>query len=579
MQLLLGIIYVLIIGAVVISIVVLLLRGKKESYNQMYLGCQGMVILWCLSQIMILLSETPKELAFSYGLGNMGVCFVGACWFGFAWLYGNKQFSAGIPFLPFVLSGAHYFLALTNPWHHLYYTIFVQNKVVYGVFFYTNVAETYLFVVAGAVLLYRAMEREKTEEDPMRTETETDTAKHFIIAAVLIPIALNVCYVTGWIQPSFDITPLGFGISGILLLLATIRYRFMEINMEAFDVVLSGLSDGVAIFDRTGRCTFYNSAFEHYIGKSVSYQAEKIRQQIAEMSQIQDSGLQDFAGVSLQPQAGNEHRKENTQVFRDSLGRYLQVQVYQDMVEISMGEVVIGQPMVFVLKDISRYFALLHQSRELAVTNEKLALERERNRIAGQVHDTAGHTLTMIQSYMKLALIAGQKGETQEVQNYLEEAGDLSRQGIQNLRESINQMRREASSELVTQGILHLADQVKEIPVEVTVQGEDSECYTHLSRILYDCVRESITNTLKYADAGKMEIVLRFQESAVELMVADDGRGCENIQSHNGLSGIRERVGGAGGTVKFMTGVEEGFLTLIRLPLSNGSENGRGSIS
>lgn len=553
MQLLLGVLYVLIIGAVIVSMAVLLLRGKKENYNKMCLGCQGMVLLWCLSQIMISLSGTQEELVLSYLLGNLGVCFVGACWFGFALLYGKQKLPAWMRFLPFVLSGMHYLLILTNHWHHLYYTVFEGRKVAYGFFFYTNVTETYVFVVVGAMLLYRGVERKKAEDGNLQTGTEADTAKHLIITAVLVPIVLNLCYVTGIIHSSFDVTPLGFGISGILVLLATIRYRFMEINVEAFDVVLSGLSDGVAIFDQSGGCTFYNPAFVEYMGKDAPYQVMKIQSLIMEMSQIKDMILSEV--------------QEQQQVYQDAQGRYFQVQVYQNMVEIPVGEMVANQPVVFVLKDISRYYELLRQSRELAVTSERLALERERNRIAGQVHDTAGHTLTMIRSYMKLAVVANEKRESEQVQEYLEEARELSSQGIKELRESINQLRKEADSELVTQGIMQLADQVKEIQVELTIQGKDSEKYSHLSRVLYDCVRETITNTLKYADANKLEIVLRFQEDAVGLMMADDGVGCATLEDHNGLAGIRERVSNAGGTVKFITGQQEGFLTRIWVPL------------
>lgn len=588
MQILLGFLYVLIIGAVIVSMAVLLLMGKRENYNKMYLGCQGMVLLWCLSQILILLSGTQEELVVSYLLGNLGVCFLGAFWFGFARLYSRQELPGWAAVMPFVLSGMHYLMILTNPWHHLYYTEFSGDQISYGCFFFTNVTETYVFVVIGAVLLYRGMERKKTEERYLQAGTETDMAKHLIITAVLVPVVLNLCYVSGIIHSSFDVTPLGFGISGILVLLATFRYRFLEINMEAFDVVLSGLSDGVAIFDQAGRCTFYNSAFVQYMGQAPPYQAGKIQSQIMSMSRIQDMsasemqglyhlesviegdrGQQDTGVVSgdVQENQDLESYVGEVQVYRDTRGRYLQVQVYQNMEEVSLGEMLGDQPMVFVIKDISRYYELLRQGRELAVTSERLALERERNRIAGQVHDTAGHTLTMIRSYMKLALVAGEKQETAQVQKYLEEARELSSQGIKELRESINQLRREADSELVTQGILQLADQVKEISVEVTIQGNDSERYSHLSRILYDCVRETITNTLKYADANKLEIVLRFQEDAVGLMMADDGVGCAALTDHNGLAGIRERVDNAGGTVKFITGRQEGFLTRIRLPL------------
>lgn len=567
MSLILGVLYILVIGAVTVSMAVLLLMGKKETYNKRYLCCQGMVILWCVSQILILLSDTPKELAFSYLLGNIGVCFVGACWFGFAFSYSGRKLPRFIQYLPFLLSAVHYLLVLTNRWHHLYYTSFSKDEVVHGIFFYTNVTETYLFVAAGAIILYRSIDREgKADIDGnLETKTDADTAKILIIMAVLVPIVFNIFYVTDAIKSSFDITPLGFGISGILVLLATIKYRFMEVNIEAFDTVLSGLTDGVAIFDKNGKCTFYNRAFLKYMGQECILKAENIKLQITAMSYVEEN------------------------IHMDSTGRYLQVQVYQslrgmrdsgqelqkiglavkEMSEASLSDMAYSEPTVFVIKDISRYYELLRQTRELAVTNERLALEKERNRIAQQVHDTAGHTLTMIQSYMKLAAVSNEKQETAQVQEYLEDARKLTSKGIKELRESINQLRREAGSELVTQGILQLTDQVKELTAEVTVQGEDSEKYSHLSRVLYDCVRESITNTLKYANANKLDIVLRFKEDAVELMIADDGIGCAGITDGNGLAGIRERVEKAGGVVRFITGENEGFLTRIQIPIIN----------
>ncbi len=526
MSILLGILYIFIIGAVLVSMAVLLLLGKKETSNKMYLGCQGMVIVWCLSQVMILLSETEHQLAASYFIGNIGICFVGAFWLGFAFAYGKRQIPMLLRLLPFFLSAAHYLLVVTNQWHHLYYTSFSKANITHGIFFFTNVAQTYLFVVAGAFILYKA-----------------STAQALIISAVLVPIFFNVLYLTGFVQASFDITPLGFGVSGILVLLATFKYRFMEVNIEAFDVVLSGLSDGVAIFDKKGWCTFCNAAFENYMGKTHPVNSDYIQSQIKSLSHIGDN------------------------VYEDSKKRYLQLQVYQNMTEISLEQITAYQPVVFVIKDISRYYELLHQTRQLAVTNERLALERERNRIAQQVHDTAGHTLTMIQSYMKLASIANGKHQTQEVQDYLKGAGELTNKGIKELRESINQLRREAESQLVTQGILQLTDRIKEIPTELTIQGEDSELYSHLSSILYDCVRESITNTLKYSHAKKLDVVLRFKEDRVELVIADDGLGSEKLTYHHGLLGIKERVKQAGGTVRFSTGPNEGFLTRIEVPI------------
>jgi signal transduction histidine kinase len=171
---------------------------------------------------------------------------------------------------------------------------------------------------------------------------------------------------------------------------------------------------------------------------------------------------------------------------------------------------------------------------------------------------------------MKLAEISNEKGDTAETGAYLSEARTLTSNGIKELREAINEMKQGESYELVTKGIMQLAGQVKEMPVEVTVKGEDSDKYSHLSKMLYDCTSESITNTLKYADASKIDIILRFKENSLDLIISDNGRGCEVINDNNGLSGIRNRVNKAGGTVRFVSENGEGFLTRIHVPVKKG---------
>ena len=442
MEYVLAIIYVVVSGAVLSSMAALFFLGPDKIYKRIYLGCQTTVVVWCMSQIFLLLSKNTVELAVAYVFGNLGICSVGALWYYFACTYTGKNMNAYRRFIPGATAGFHYLCVLTNPIHHLFYKNFELGRVTRGPLFYTNVFTTYMFVVTGSVILYNELNRGGAESGHEKGGADigkTDKNGHLlIVASVLIPVFLNVVYLSKLFDLRFDITPLGFGISIILVKLATMKYNFMDIH------------------------------------------------------------------------------------------------------------------------------------RELEITNEKLLLEKERNRIAQQVHDTAGHTLTMIQSYMKLAEISNEKGDTAETGAYLSEARTLTSNGIKELREAINEMKQGESYELVTKGIMQLAGQVKEMPVEVTVKGEDSDKYSHLSKMLYDCTRESITNTLKYADASKIDIILRFKENSLDLIISDNGRGCEVINDNNGLSGIRNRVNKAGGTVRFVSENGEGFLTRIHVPVKKG---------
>ena len=284
---------------------------------------------------------------------------------------------------------------------------------------------------------------------------------------------------------------------------------------------------------------------------------------------------------------------------------------------------------IFLLTDVGEYYERLRQSRELAVSAQKLAIEQERNRIAQKVHDTAGHTLTVIQSLIRLARVEWEKGQEvaaglekarqqvsgkeegawpegegqpkkqdkgliwpegermsrrkgdegagkaetggasrdeNRMEEYLAQAQELAVEGIRELRISINQLRQGFGGELVTQGVHQLAQRVTELIMEVNVQGEDGPRYSHLSAVVYECLQEAITNCLKYAHAGHMDVILKFEEDSLGVYIFDDGQGCPGIVESNGIRGMRERVAEAKGQIRILSSLGEGFQIYIWLP-------------
>jgi len=83
--------------------------------------------------------------------------------------------------------------------------------------------------------------------------------------------------------------------------------------------------------------------------------------------------------------------------------------------------------------------------------------------------------------------------------------------------------------------------------------------------VVYDCLREAITNCLKYAQATHMDVILKFLGESLGLYIFDNGMGCEDIQENNGIRGIRERVEQCGGQVRFVSAPGEGFQISILL--------------
>ena len=219
--------------------------------------------------------------------------------------------------------------------------------------------------------------------------------------------------------------------------------------------------------------------------------------------------------------------------------------------------------------DVSRYYELLERERELAVQGERLAVEQERNRIAQEVHDTTGHTLTMINSLLKLVRIGRKEeaGDQAELETYLIQAEELAAGGIRELRCSINNLRAMGADSLVSQGVRRLAESIREFEVEVTVQGTDSPRYSHLCPVILPSFKEALTNCMKYAAATHVDAILKFSGDGLAFYIFDNGRGCGQIHRGNGLTGIYRRVEAAGGQVRVASEEGAGFGITIRLPV------------
>lgn len=211
---------------------------------------------------------------------------------------------------------------------------------------------------------------------------------------------------------------------------------------------------------------------------------------------------------------------------------------------------------VIIINNVSEYY-------ELAEAEKKLSIEHERNRIAQEIHDSAGHTFTMISSLAKILQV---ETDSDKVHKYISEIDGLSRSGITQLRCSINNLRDDEFMTSVTSAVQTVVTAVRNIEVELCFQGTEDESFAFCVREVYDNIRETLTNAMRYSSADKIDIIVRFSEEYLEVYVFDNGRGCAEIHENNGLSGIRRRTENIGGEVKFSSVEGEGFTTVIRIP-------------
>lgn len=531
---LLNISYIASVCTLFYSIAWLLIKGNKNKITYSFISCQVCIILWCTSQILMSFAKTTNQLFATYIVCYAGITFLGATWLLFSLFYCeinlSKKYWAFLYLVPII----NFLVLITNNYNHLFYNKFGIEGIIYGPFFYVNVFYTYACVTIGAIFIYISFKK----------NVMSNTQVFSLLLAVLIPLTINVLYITGYINSSFDITPPAFSLSSILMLYATYRYNFLNVNAIAFEKAFMEISEGIIIYNKSKKITYSNKTVRSFI--PCWDKVDKIYEYITQFdANFKNNNTDSFVETTIQVGVKNINIKQyNNFDKRDNL---------------------IATTLMF--SDVSKYYELLRRTKELAISTNELAIEKERNTIAQTVHDTTGHTLTKIQSLTKLATIEYSNNQPDHIEEYLSEASKLARDGIKELRYSINNLKQQISYELISVAISQLADSIKGLTIDVCIQGEDSKKYSHLAMVIYESVREAITNCLKYADATKMDIIIKFRENELSVYVFDNGKGCNCIVDGNGITGIKKRIASVGGTVNVASSEENGFQITIKVPV------------
>jgi len=189
---------------------------------------------------------------------------------------------------------------------------------------------------------------------------------------------------------------------------------------------------------------------------------------------------------------------------------------------------------------------------------EQLAKTAERERIARDMHDILGHSLSLIVLKSELA---GRLLETQPARAALEiaEIEVAARQALGEVRKTITGYRCEGfASELIRAAeVLETAGVRLHKPAKAPYLTPRHEAT--LSLVL----REAVTNIVRHAGASECSIELSTAEDRTQLVIADDGRG-DIRQEGNGLRGMRERVQELGGSLSLES--HSGTRLQIELP-------------
>jgi two-component system, NarL family, sensor histidine kinase DesK len=201
-----------------------------------------------------------------------------------------------------------------------------------------------------------------------------------------------------------------------------------------------------------------------------------------------------------------------------------------------------------IVGGVNVHFAELgRKDRKLARAQEEvehMAKIAERERIARDLHDLLGHTLSVIVLKAELASKIADRDLPRAVSE-IRDVERISRNALTEVRQAISGFRGERLQDELATGreALEAAGVAVVTQIEPVGLGRDEE------RIIAFALRESITNVIRHARARRCEIRLSRNGRGVVLAVADDGVGGA-VEDGSGLSGMRARVTALGGSVE-----------------------------
>ena len=209
---------------------------------------------------------------------------------------------------------------------------------------------------------------------------------------------------------------------------------------------------------------------------------------------------------------------------------------------------------------------MLKSERSTANASALAAQENERQRIARELHDEIGQTLTVALLFLKRAVDRAPA----EIRGELADTQEAVRAGLDEVRSIARRLRPEALEDLGLHSALNALcsefSQATGIVVVKNIAPQANRLQPEVELVCYRIAQESLTNIARHAEASKVWLDLHSTTDQLLLRIADDGRGGVDTEGA-GINGMRERALLVSAALTIASPVGEGTEVLVTIPI------------
>jgi PAS domain S-box-containing protein len=228
-----------------------------------------------------------------------------------------------------------------------------------------------------------------------------------------------------------------------------------------------------------------------------------------------------------------------------------------------------------ILQTFAHQAAAAIENARLYVQAQAVAIDAERQRLARDLHDSVTQSLYSLTLLTNGWATMAQRGELDvlQVAKQFKQLEELSLNGLKEMRLLLHQLRPPILEDLGLVGALqHRLDTVEQrvnVKTRLLVHGAVDELSPALEEQLFAIAQETLTNTLRHAEATEVIVLLRREDERLIMSVTDNGIGFDpSAPSFGlGLASIRERSEAIGGQVEITSAPQQGTMVMITISL------------
>lgn len=455
-----------------------------------------------------------------------------------------------------VLPIASFIAIVTNPFHMSFYSYFDIYKDRFGISFYVAQSFHYIYLIIGIYLLAHGFTKQSFF-------VGKKSLGNVFAIFVLLPLSANFYYIlfkmdlVPWVFPFpvFDFSPIAASISLILFMFPALKFRYFDISPVSLTRLYNLVPKGLIFMDNEhrfygGNNTFYSMLFPHKEPTTL----KKLIEEIKDLTKIDEELFSEFI---------TDSEKSDMEIVLTD-GRYIKITktniknghlllTFHDFTEINKNHILLLEQNDELEKANQLLDQMANYTRELAITRTKA-------KIAQNVHDILGHSLTVV---IGTAEIAAEE-TAQQAKKKAIQIEELLIGSLNDLRNTFNGTEMQWGQTTLTKAIGFLKNE--SIHVDINIHGNAYELSGIQTEAIYRLCQEAITNSIRHGKSKAIHLILRYHPQNVEIYAVDNGMGCKNIKKNYGLTGIENRFIALCGSISFASDGESGFTIHGSLP-------------